>query len=64
MFPGRIYLCSCEQQISSSMVSWNKSAVSDIKIKLTALYLFATALTTSVDDKKASFSAAIVVGAP
>lgn len=64
MFPGKIYLCSCEQRISSCVLSWNKSAVSDIKIKLTALDLFATALTTLVDEKKASFSAVVVVRAP
>ena len=63
MFPSRIYLCNCEQGISSCMLSWSKSVVSDIKIRLTALHLFASILPKPVDGEKDSFSVVIPVGA-
>lgn len=62
MFPSGIYLYNCEQQISSHMLSWSKSVISDIKIKFTALYLFASILTQSVDGEKLYFSIVILAG--
>lgn len=55
MVPGGIYLCNCEQQISSHMLSWSKSVISDTNIRLTALHLFASILTKSIDGEKDSF---------
>jgi len=63
MFPSRICLYNCEQRISSCMLSWTKSVISDKKIKLTVLHLFASILTKSVGGEKHSFSVVIAIGA-
>lgn len=58
MLRNRIYLCNCELLYYLPCVKlWSKCILSDIKIRLIALHLFASILTKLVDGGKGSFSA-------